>query len=73
MLLTQNLPSAGTIFGRFGPDQKTQLITALQATGLIVGMCGDGANDCGALKAAHIGISLSEADASGKLTFLYLL
>ncbi|XP_028179120.1 probable cation-transporting ATPase 13A3 [Ostrinia furnacalis] len=56
--------SKGLVFGRFGPDQKTQLITALQGEGLIVGMCGDGANDCGALKAAHVGISLSEADAS---------
>ncbi|XP_047526862.1 polyamine-transporting ATPase 13A3-like isoform X1 [Vanessa atalanta] len=54
----------GMIFGRFGPDQKTQLVTALQGAGLVVGMCGDGANDCGALKAAHVGISLSEADAS---------
>lgn len=30
----------------------------------IVAMCGDGANDCGALKAAHTGISLSEAESS---------
>ena len=33
-------------------------------SGYYVAMCGDGANDCGALKAAHAGISLSEAEAS---------
>lgn len=62
----------GMIFGRFGPDQKTQLICAIQDAGFIVGMCGDGANDCGALKAAHVGISLSEADASGEYLLIYV-
>ncbi|XP_074655919.1 polyamine-transporting ATPase 13A3-like [Tubulanus polymorphus] len=54
----------GTIFARMSPDQKAQLIESLQELGYYVGMCGDGANDCGALKTAHAGISLSEAEAS---------
>ncbi|XP_070560588.1 polyamine-transporting ATPase 13A3-like isoform X2 [Ptychodera flava] len=54
----------GTVFARMSPDQKTQLVEALQEIGYGVGMCGDGANDCGALKTAHAGISLSEAEAS---------
>ncbi|CAL1544453.1 unnamed protein product [Lymnaea stagnalis] len=54
----------GTIFARMSPDQKCQLIENLQALDYTVGMCGDGANDCEALKAAHAGISLSEAEAS---------
>lgn len=54
----------GTVFARFLPEQKQQLIEVLQEIGYFVGMCGDGANDCGALKTAHAGISLSEAEAS---------
>lgn len=46
------------------PEQKQQLIELLQELGYYVGMCGDGANDCGALKAAHAGVSLSETEAS---------
>ena len=54
----------GTIFSRMSPDQKASLVTDLQSLGYVVSMCGDGANDCGALKAAHVGVSLSEAEAS---------
>ncbi|XP_037105129.1 probable cation-transporting ATPase 13A3 isoform X2 [Syngnathus acus] len=54
----------GTVFARMAPDQKTQLIEALQDVEYFVAMCGDGANDCGALKRAHSGISLSELEAS---------
>ncbi|NXG39999.1 AT132 ATPase, partial [Dromaius novaehollandiae] len=53
-----------TIFARMSPEQKTQLVCSLQELNYCVGMCGDGANDCGALKAADVGISLSEAEAS---------
>ncbi|VDP77943.1 unnamed protein product [Echinostoma caproni] len=62
--LIPKLVVKGTVFARFSPDQKTQLIEALQSVGYFVAMCGDGANDCGALKAAHAGVSLSEAEAS---------
>jgi len=54
----------GRVFARMSPEQKTTLIEQLQQTGTLIGMCGDGANDCGALKAADIGISFSEAEAS---------
>jgi cation-transporting ATPase 13A3/4/5 len=46
------------------PDQKHFLVENLQSLGYCVGFCGDGTNDCGALKAADVGLSLSEAEAS---------
>ena len=61
----------GTIFARMSPDQKAELIEEYQAIDYITAMCGDGANDCGALKAAHVGISLSEAEASVAAPFTY--
>ncbi|KAI5754967.1 hypothetical protein M8J77_013022 [Diaphorina citri] len=54
----------GAIFARMSSDQKQQLVLELQQLGYYVAMCGDGANDCGALRAAHAGISLSEAESS---------
>ncbi|NXU59559.1 AT135 ATPase, partial [Turnix velox] len=53
-----------TVFARMTPSQKSSLIEELQKLNYCVGMCGDGANDCGALKTAHAGISLSEQEAS---------
>lgn len=54
----------GIIFARMSPDEKHELVERLQSLGYVVGFCGDGANDCGALKAADVGLSLSEAEAS---------
>uniref|UniRef100_A0A3Q3AN20 ATPase 13A3 n=1 Tax=Kryptolebias marmoratus TaxID=37003 RepID=A0A3Q3AN20_KRYMA len=62
--MLQKLVLHGTVFARMAPDQKTQLIETLQGVDYFVGMCGDGANDCGALKRAHGGVSLSELEAS---------
>ncbi|XP_038301816.1 probable cation-transporting ATPase 13A5 isoform X2 [Canis lupus familiaris] len=54
----------GTIFARMSPAQKSSLVEEFQKLNYYVAMCGDGANDCGALKMAHAGISLSEQEAS---------
>nr|XP_056705856.1 probable cation-transporting ATPase 13A4 [Euleptes europaea] len=54
----------GTVFARMSPAQKASLVEEFQKMDYFVGMCGDGANDCGALKVAHAGISLSEQEAS---------
>ncbi|CAH6722142.1 vacuolar cation-transporting ATPase Ypk9p [[Candida] jaroonii] len=52
------------IFARMSPDEKHELVNQLQKLDYTVGFIGDGANDCGALKAANVGVSLSEAEAS---------
>ncbi|EPQ57568.1 Ca-transporting ATPase [Gloeophyllum trabeum ATCC 11539] len=52
------------IFARMSPDEKNEVVERLQILGYTVLMCGDGANDCAALKAADVGLSLSEAEAS---------
>jgi len=54
----------GKVFARMRPDDKAFIIDKLQNQGYVVGMCGDGANDCPALKVANVGVSLSEAEAS---------
>ncbi|KYR01086.1 P-type ATPase [Tieghemostelium lacteum] len=59
-----NMLKRGVVYARMTPDEKQTLVEELERIGLYVGMCGDGANDCGALKAAHVGISLSETEAS---------
>ncbi|XP_049846104.1 polyamine-transporting ATPase 13A3-like isoform X2 [Schistocerca gregaria] len=62
--LVPQIAAKGTIFARMLPDQKAQLVESLQNIDYIVTFCGDGANDCAALKTADVGVSLSEAEAS---------
>jgi H+-transporting ATPase len=49
------------IFASVLPEDKYQLVKALQKSGHIVGMCGDGANDAPALRQAQMGIAVSTA------------
>ncbi|XP_069583260.1 probable cation-transporting ATPase 13A4 isoform X1 [Ranitomeya imitator] len=59
----------GTVFARMSPGQKSTIIDEYRKLDYFVGMCGDGANDCAALKMANAGISLSEEEASVAATF----
>ena len=53
------------VFARAKPNDKAKIVTVYQNLfSKTVAMCGDGANDCGALKQAHIGLSLSQTEAS---------
>lgn len=53
-----------SVFARTKPNDKAKIVMVFQHMDRKVSMCGDGANDCGALKQADIGLSLSMAEAS---------
>jgi Mg2+-importing ATPase len=50
-----------TIFARVNPEQKMQIIQALQTNGHVVGYMGDGINDAPSLRAADVGVSVNNA------------
>ena len=63
-----------TVFGRVTPEQKRQLVRALQSAGHTVGMTGDGVNDVLALKEADCSVAMaSGCDAAAQVSQLVLL
>jgi cation-transporting ATPase E len=65
---------AGSVFGRVTPQQKRDMVAALQSRGHTVAMTGDGVNDVLALKDADIGVAMgSGAEATRAVAQIVLL
>ncbi|KAM0518695.1 hypothetical protein ACHAP6_006675 [Verticillium nonalfalfae] len=54
------------VFAKLTPMQKAQIVNRLKAAGNCVGMLGDGVNDCIALRAADVGVSVDSGTRAAK-------
>ena len=63
--IIRDLSQYVSVWSRTSPKQKADILRALRDCGNICLMCGDGTNDVGALKQAHVGVALLNHDVNG--------
>ena len=61
--ILKRLARVAKVYARTSPRQKERVVRALNAGGRVTLMCGDGTNDVGALKQAHVGVSILSSPA----------
>lgn len=54
------LVKTANVFARTEPEQKLQIVQAIERQGDFVAVTGDGANDAPALNAAHVGVAMGK-------------
>ena len=55
-----------SVFGRIAPQQKEQIVAALQDNGHYVAMVGDGANDVRALRQSDVGVAMESGSSTAR-------